>query len=149
MDIVWWPLTFWHWLVLAVLLLGGEILTPSTYLVWPSSAAGFVGVLLFFAPGLPWQVQVTIFALASIASNFLWFRWQKDHPGGEGNPNLNQRTRTFIGQKACVEQSFANGQGSVKVGDTVWQARMEDGSNPSQGTSVEIISSQGTILTVK
>jgi len=148
-EFAWWPLTFWHWFILAALLLVGEILTPSTYLVWPSSAAGFVGVLLFLVPEIPWQFQVTIFALASIASNFMWFRWQKNHPGGAGNPKLNRRTSMLIGRRVNVDQPFVNGQGAVKVDDTVWQAKTLDNSNPPAGTSLEIVAAEGTILVVK
>ena len=148
-DLSWWPLTVWHWFVVAALLLVGEILTPSTYLMWPASAAGVVGILLALVPGMPWQVQVMLFAVASIASNILWIRWQKNHPGNEGNPKLNNRTSTLIGQKVEVEKAFANGQGSVKVGDSIWRAKTADGTNPPEGANVEIVSAEGAVLVVR
>lgn len=149
MDVILWPLTAWHWLAFAVLLLGGEILTPTTYLLWPSTAAALMGVLLWLVPSMSWQVQVILFALASLASNFIWFFWQKRHPGTAGNPNLNRRTSLFIGRRVPVEGAFVDGRGSVRVDDSIWQARTEDGRNPEIVASVEITGAEGTCLIVK
>ena len=47
---------FWHWWVLALLLIGIEIFAPGFIFIWLAAAAGVVGVLLLVMPGLSWQL---------------------------------------------------------------------------------------------
>ena len=56
-------LTAWHWLILGVVLLGLELMTGSTYILWPAVSALFVGILMFIAPTMGWELQMMLFFL--------------------------------------------------------------------------------------
>ena len=145
----WPPQTAWHWLALGVLLIGAEILTPSTFLMWPAMSAALVGVMVFIDPALPWQVTVLVFAIMALVSNVLWINWQRKHPKGDEAAMLNRRVAAMVGRKVTVESDFANGEGAIKVGDSVWRARSKDGSNPAKGTTVTITGGKGATLEVE
>jgi len=137
----------YHWLALAALLIGLEMIMPTQYLIWPGIAAVVTGLLTFLV-ALGWAVQLAIFAVLSIAlvvaSHYL--------PQGAVaavNNTLNRRMDQMIGRTAIVADDFRNGQGSVTVGDTRWSAQSVDGSDFAAGTRVEIVAAESTMLKVK
>ena len=46
---------FWHWWVLAALLIAIEVLAPSAVFLWPGVAAAIVGLVLLAASDIGWQ----------------------------------------------------------------------------------------------
>ena len=63
---------FWHWWVLAVVLLALEVAAPGTFFLWLAMAAGAVGLIVLILPDLYWQIQVLLFAVAGIAAVGAW-----------------------------------------------------------------------------
>jgi membrane protein implicated in regulation of membrane protease activity len=63
----------------------------------------------------------------------------------EGNPPLNQRNLEMVGAKGVVTQALENGQGKVKLGDSVWLA---EGPNLKTGTPVIVKEVRGTVVLV-
>lgn len=53
----------WTWWILGVILVVVEIAAPGTFFLWMGISAGVVGAVLYFSPSLPWEAQLTIFAL--------------------------------------------------------------------------------------
>jgi inner membrane protein len=137
-----------HWLALAALLIGIEMVMPTQYLIWPGIAAAVTG----FAASvivLGWPAQVGIFAVLSIVLVAASHYWPKAAALTGGMESLNQRTDQMIGRTATVAEDFHNGHGSVTVGDTRWSAHSIDGSDFAAGTKVEIVSAESTLLKVK
>ena len=62
---------------------------------------------------------------------------------------LNQRGAQKIGRRAVVDETFVNGSGKVRLGDTLWLAESDNGENLSEGAMVEITRAEGTKLYVK
>lgn len=137
-----------HWLALAALLIGIEMVMPTQYLMWPGIAAA-VTALAAVLSAVDWTMQIAVFAVLSIvlvaASHF---RPQVAALTG-GLASLNQRTAQMIGRMATVAEDFHNGHGAVTVGDTRWSAQTVDGSDPAAGTKVEIVAAESTLLKVK
>ena len=52
------------WLILGVLLLILEVVTGTTYILWPAVAALIVGVIVFVLP-LAWEMQFLLFFILS------------------------------------------------------------------------------------
>ena len=59
---------FWHWWVLAVILLALEVAAPGTFFLWLAIAAGAVGLIVLIFPELLWQLQVLLFAVGGVAA---------------------------------------------------------------------------------
>ncbi len=121
-------LTAWHWLIFGVVLLGIELATGSTYILWPAVSAIAVGLLLFIAP-MGWEMQMMLFFLLSIATLILGrTHFQKFVKGGEV-ADLNDLSVTLVGRQVRAVSDFEGTEGRVELGDTQWGARLED---PSQ-----------------
>ncbi|MGH6882764.1 NfeD family protein [Hypericibacter sp.] len=137
---------FWHWWVLAVLLMLLEVLAPGTFFLWLGLAAGVVGLLLVLLPNLGWQFQVLIFAVLSIAAVFAGRAWLKRHPIKTEDTGLNRRGDALIGQVYELAEPIHTGRGAVRVADTVWRA---EGPDLPKGSRVRVIAVQGTTLKVE
>ena len=137
-----------HWLALAAILIGLEMVMPTQYLIWPGIAAAVTG-LLASVIAFGWMAQVSVFAVLSIALVAASHYWPKATVEPGTASSLNQRTDQMIGRTATVAEDFRHGQGAVTVGDTRWSAQSVDGQDLAAGTRVEIVSAESTLLKVK
>lgn len=135
----------WWWLIAAGVLAILEIFLPGIFLVWIAAAAGITGLILLFAP-LAFPLQALVFVVLAFASVYAGRRWYARNPVPTSDPNLNARAARLIGRTVTVEAAIENGQGRVRVGDGVWNAR---GPDAPTGASVRIIAADGTCLTVE
>lgn len=140
-------LTAWHWLILGVVLLGLELLTGSTYILWPAVSALAVGTLLFIAPGMGWELQMLLFFLLSITTLVLGrTHLQKLVKGGEPS-DLNDPSKAMIGRQVSAASDFNGTEGRVNVGDTQWSARLDIGTAMA-GDVLRVQSVEGATLIV-
>jgi membrane protein implicated in regulation of membrane protease activity len=142
--------TGWTWLVLGVVLVTVEVVTPTTYLLWPGIAALIIGLIAMVAGPFDWRIEGLIFAAVSIAATIVWRRYL-DGRGAKPTdaPLLNQRAQQYLGRQASVSETFVNGQGTIKLDDTQWRARAVDGTDFEAGTPVVIIEVAGTLMGVR
>ena len=59
---------FWHWWVLAAVLLAIEVFAPTTLFLWTGAAAVVVGIIVLVVPGISWEFQILLFAVLSVVS---------------------------------------------------------------------------------
>jgi membrane protein implicated in regulation of membrane protease activity len=64
---------YWHWFILGVLLIIGEIFIPSFTILWFGLGALVVGVATALLD-IPFSGQLLLWTLASVAFTLLWFR---------------------------------------------------------------------------
>jgi membrane protein implicated in regulation of membrane protease activity len=140
-------LTAWHWLILGVVLLGFELVTGTTYILWPAVSALAVGVLLFIAPDMGWELQMLLFFLLSIMTLVLGrTHLQRLVKGGEPS-DLNDPGQAMVGRQVKAVADFSGTEGRVDVGDTQWSARLEIGT-ASAGDLLIVKSIEGATLIV-
>lgn len=138
---------YWHWLVLGLALLIAELLTGSTYLLWPAVAAWIVGVIaLLFAIAFP--AQLAIFSVATIAltltgRTYVKGRWLMSG----GDPHLNEPAARLIGSVAYAAADFVEGAGRVKLADSEWRAESSD--PIAAGDAVSVYAVDGATLKVR
>jgi len=137
----------YHWLALAAVLVGIEMILPTQYLIWPGIAAPVVGLLSFVLDlSLPMETGFFgVLSAALVAAAHFWF------PGAAASTHsrLNQRTDQIVGKTAVVQDAFVNGQGAVTLGDTRWSAQSDDSSDLPAGTRVTVVSAESTLLIVR
>jgi len=136
---------FWYWWVLAIVLLGIEIMTAGFFFVWMSAAAVLTGFLALIMPFLSLNGQLFIFAVLSMVSVVLWKRYMNKHPIVTDHPHLNQRGAQYIGRTFTLIEAIENGQGRVKVDDSRWRVEGED---CPQGATVKVVAVDGTVFKV-
>lgn len=135
----------WWWLTAAVLLGILELLAPGFFLVWMAAAAAITGIVVALVP-LDLALQLGLFVLLAFASVFAGRVYYARRPVPSEDPKLNVRAARLIGKTVTVEAAIENGQGRVRVGDGVWNAR---GPDAPAGASVVIVSADGTCLVVE
>ncbi|PSW20611.1 NfeD family protein [Photobacterium sanctipauli] len=137
----------WHWLALGLVLLLLELLGTAGYLLWLGLSAMLVGLVLFLVP-ISWEMQWVSFAVFSLFTTWLWWRYQhkKDRVGDDAR-SLNQRTEQLVGQTCVLNEDFSIGQGRLQLGDTTWSAKSE--ANIPAGTLVEVVRVEGIVLVIE
>ena len=137
---------FWHWWVLAVLLMAVEVFAPTTLFLWTGVSAGAVGLVVLVAEDIGWEFQVLLFAVLSVVSVVAWRRYARLHPVRSEDPWLNRRAEQYIRRQFTLEEPIVNGEGMVKVDDTTWKIA---GENLEAGSRVRVIGVDGVILKVE
>jgi membrane protein implicated in regulation of membrane protease activity len=134
------------WVIAALLLAVGEILTPGLFFLGPVALAAVVAALAAVAGAAVW-LQLVFFALASLAS--LGFLRPLARAHLRMPPALRTGTAALQGAKAVVLQRVDETGGRVKIGGEEWSARAY---MPDQvlepGTQVEVVEIQGATALV-
>jgi len=137
---------FWNWWVLALILLVIELLAPGFFFLW-MAASGFVtGLLLWLMPALDIKVQIFIFSVLSIVAITAWKLYGKKYPISTDHPLLNKRGQQYIGRVFSLYQPIENGEGKIKVDDSIWKVHGED---CDINTKVKVIAIRGTVFDVE
>jgi membrane protein implicated in regulation of membrane protease activity len=136
------------WWILALVLIGGELLLPGYFLLWIGLAAAAMGVLLWVVPTLGLLAQSVFFALLAFAAcmayaRLLRPRLERREPGHE---RLNRRAEQMIGQRYELVEPIVNGRGKARVGDGQW---LVSGPDLPLGSTVEVLAVDGTTLKVR
>lgn len=147
-----WPPTVWHWLILALVLLGVEMLLGTFDLLMVSIAAFLTTAFAAFGPAAftGWEAQLTVFFGASIVLIILGRTvFTNLRTGGPGEPALNRRMHRMVGARGTVVDDFASGQGRVRLGDTEWLAEAIQGENLKAGAAIVVEGARSTVVLVR
>ena len=140
------PIVFWHWWILAGLLLILELTAPAFFFLWLGFAAAFVGLVLLVFPGMSLEFQLVLFAIASIVSIIVWRKYREARPVKTDQPNLNRRGHQYIGRVFTLDAPITNGEGKVTVDDSTWRVT---GADQPAGTTIKVTGINGVILKVE
>ncbi len=137
-----------RWLIGGFALLILEVLTGTSYILWPAAAALVVGALTFLIPVLGWEMQFLLFALLTAVLLYLGHTKLRPKMKGGEPSDLNDRARSMVGMRVKAIADFDTGRGRVQVGDTQWRAAIETG-DVKAGDELRIVSVKSTTLTVE
>lgn len=143
-------IAYWHWWVLGFGLFVAEMLLPTGFvLIWIGAAALIVGGLGWLLPTLGWEVEVVLFALGSVASFFLWRRFQPVNPPSD-QPMLNRRGQSYVGRSFTLAEPMINGVGKISVDDSQWRIVLASrGDDLAAGTTVRVVGVDSSTLQVE
>ena len=136
-----------RWGLLGLTLVGLELITGTTYILWPAAAALILAVLVFFLP-LSWELQFVLFFILSIILLFAGHRYLRPMMKSGEPTDVNDPGQTMLGRRVTAFTDFENGHGRVTVGDTQWKAST-DFADPVTGDALVITSVAGTTLIVE
>jgi len=137
--------SYWHWLVLGVVLVILEIFSPGVFFLWLGVAAGLVGLLLIVWPTLEWPYQWLLFSLFSLLSVLASRRYLKRHPIATDEPTLNRRGEQYVGRRFTLSVPIVNGSGRIRVDDSTWKIT---GPDCPAGARVQVTAVNGVVLEV-
>jgi len=139
-------LTYWHWFILAALLIILEVFAPGAFMLWIGIAAGVVGATLYFVPGMTWEYQFMLFSIAAVGSIIAWRSYRRSNPITTDEPTLNRRGAQYIGRTFTLEAPITNGIGKIRVDDSTWKI---EGADCPAGSKVKVVGIDNTVLKVE
>ena len=139
-------IVFWHWWILAGLLLILELTAPAFFFLWLGIAAASVGLILLVFPSIGIETQLILFAIASIVSVVAWRKYRESRPLITDQPNLNRRGHQYIGRTFSLKDPIVNGVGKVTVDDSTWKVK---GPDLPAGTHIRVSGVDGVIFQVE
>lgn len=135
----------WFWFVVAGVLLILELMAPGVFFIWLAAGALATG-LLDAAAQFGWQGEAISFAAFSVAAILIGRPLlRKGHALDSDQPNLNQRMYDYVGKTYVLKDAIVNGQGKVRVDDTLWDVT---GADLPAGARVKVTGVAGLRLTV-
>ncbi|HVY99675.1 MAG TPA: NfeD family protein [Dongiaceae bacterium] len=138
-------LEFWHWLILALVLAGIEMLTPGFFAIWLGGAALITGLVVLVISSMSWESQLVLFAILAAVSVLAWYKIGRRVLIATDDATLNRRGDALVGRTGDLVEPIVNGRGRVKIDDSVWRA---EGNDAPVGTRMIVTGVQGAILKV-
>ena len=74
-------ISWWHWLVLGMILIGLELALPSFTVIWFGLGAVLVSIFLAIFPAVSFPIQILSWTVASVLFTFAWFRFFNSRTG--------------------------------------------------------------------
>ena len=137
---------FWYWWVIALFLLVLEILTPGYFFMWMAASGFLTGAIVLLIPATGTNMQILIFSVLSVVAIIVWKFYGKRHPTKSDQPLLNKRGVQYIGRVFNLFEPIKNGQGKIKVDDSIWKVHGEDCDINSR---VKVVAIRGTVFEVE
>jgi len=137
---------FWYWWVIALVLLVIEILAPGFFFLWMAISGFVTGAMVLLIPATSMNMQVLVFSVLSVVTIIAWKFYGKKHPIESDHPLLNKRGNQYIGRVFSLYEPIKNGQGKIKVDDSIWKVHGEDCNINSR---VKVIAIRGTVFDVE
>ena len=138
-------IVFWHWWIVAGLLLILELTAPTYFFLWLGIAAAATGLLLLVFPDIPLESQLILFAALSVVAIIVWRKYRETKPVVSDQPNLNRRGEQYTGRVFTLQQPIENGVGKVTVDDSTWRVK---GPDLPVGTKVRVEGVDGVVFDV-
>lgn len=136
---------FWYWWGLAFILLILEMLTPGFFFMWLAVSGFVTGFLVWLFPVIGLNLQVLLFSVFSVLAITGWRFYGKKLSLETDQPLLNKRGAQYIGRVFSLYAPIENGQGKIKVDDTIWKVHGED---CDIHTKVKVTGVKGTVFEV-
>lgn len=136
---------FWYWWVLAIIFLVIEMLVSGFFFLWMTVSALVTGVLVWLFPSVSIDMQLFVFSVLSIVAIAVWKFFVKSILVVSDQPLLNKRGAQYVGRVFNLYEAIENGQGKIKVDDSIWKVHGED---CAIGTKVRVTSVIGTVFEV-
>ncbi|MBT3557379.1 MAG: NfeD family protein [Rhodospirillales bacterium] len=139
-------LSYWHWGILALVLIVLEIFAPGVIFLWVGVGAGITALIALAAPDMTWEIQLLCFAVTAVSVTVGGRIWFKRHPVESDKPMLNKRGEQYVGQVVVLSEAIVNGVGKAAVGDSQWRV---SGRDTGAGERVRITGLNGATLEVE
>ncbi len=136
-----------RWMILGIALLGLELATGTTYILWVAAAAILMAGVTFILP-VAWELQFIVFFVLSLILLVLGHIYVRPRFKGGEPSDLNDRSRTMVGTRVKAVSDFEVGKGRVQVGDTQWAAALMTG-HAKMGDELRVTGVVGATLQVE
>lgn len=140
-------LNHWAWFIIALALLGFEMMLPGIVFLWMAIAAAIVGGTVLFLPDIGWEKQLIIFSVLSLVSVLVARNFLKRNPIETEDTTLNKRGHQYVGHTYNLIRDMENGKSKVRIGDSNWS--VEGDFEARENDKVKVVGVNITILIVE
>jgi inner membrane protein len=135
----------WAWIILGIVLIGIELVAPSSFFLWLGLAAIVTG-MIDAVLGLSWQASALLFALLCVAAVILGRAVSRFKTQNEPQADmLNQRGQSLVGRVFTLETPIKDEEGRIRVDDSSWRVT---GADRFAGAKVRVVRIEGSTLVV-
>jgi inner membrane protein len=147
MDTSWLDkIVFWHWWILAIVLMCIELFAPAAFFIWCGIAAAIVGLIVLILPAMSWEIPFLLFAILSVVSVLVGRKYLQQRGAMESDqPMLNRRGEQYVGRVFTLNEPVVDGTGRVQVDDSSWRI---EGQDMAAGVRVKVVAINGSTLKV-
>ena len=147
MDTSWLDkIVFWHWWILAIVLMCIELFAPAAFFIWCGIAAAIVGLIVLILPAMSWEIPFLLFAILSVVSVLVGRKYLQQRGAMESDqPMLNRRGEQYVGRVFTLNEPVIDGTGRVQVDDSSWRI---EGQDMAAGVRVKVVAINGSTLKV-
>lgn len=132
------------WILIAVALVAGELLSPGVFLIFLAVGALATGLTTLAIP-VPFLLQLLSFTAWSAVAVAIGRRWYTQFPVPSADPLLNDRAARMVGETVVVVEAISDGRGRVRIGDSEWLAA---GADAPAGARVRVVAVRdSTVIT--
>lgn len=130
-------LTGWHWLLLGVVLMLGQVTSAGRPLLGGAVGALLVAAVMAVIP-LDWRLQLSFFAAFALLATALYWRYLRVKPAKNATTKLAsaRRRSQLMGTRASLLAPVKDGRGTVQIRDALWPVSC--GQDLPAGTLVEV-----------
>ena len=139
-------LSWWQWVVLAMLLLILELVATTGWFIGPAVAGFAVAIVVALFPDMGWPEQLMLFGALSLVGLFVAQAWFARRPSVDDGSTLNRRGSQYVGRTFALVDAIDHGYGTVSVDDTRWRVT---GPPAPAGATVRVTGVDGTLLRVE
>lgn len=137
----------WFWFIVSLGLFALEMAVPGVIFMWLAFAGIVVGGVVLIDPAMGWEMQFIIFSVLGIISVYAGRTYLRKNPIVSEDENLNDRGARYVGKKYTLERALVNGEGKIRIGDSLWLVRGEF--DAEVGTTVKVVDADGVVLLVE
>ena len=139
--------THYGWWLIALVLIGAELVVPGYFMLWIGIAAAVMGALVLIVPDMGALAQAFAFAVLAIISCVIYWKFVRlELSKATDQPLLNRRAEQYVGRRYVLDTAIVNGQGKARVGDSHW---LVEGPDLPAGVTIEVVGVEGATLKVQ
>ncbi|MBX2831186.1 MAG: NfeD family protein [Rhodospirillales bacterium] len=138
---------FWHWWILACLMLVLEMLLPGVIFLWLSIAAVAVGLVVLVVSDIALELQLIAFGVFSILSFVLGRRFFRHKGNGSDAEDISSATSSLVGKTAILTEDTINGVVRQSVYGSSWVLKSDE--ELVKGQKVRVLAVEGSALRVE
>ncbi|MDD4657966.1 MAG: NfeD family protein [Eubacteriales bacterium] len=136
---------WWIWLIVAVILLAGELMTEGFFLFWFALGALGAAITALITKSLP--LQLLIFILLS--GCLLFFSRQIVEKLSRGKSDLQTNVQALVGKTGIITKAVSpHEKGLIKINGEEWSCVSQNNTVLPEGALAQVESLQGVTLTV-
>ena len=138
---------FWHWWILACLMLVLEMVLPGIIFLWLSVAAAAVGFVVLLVPDISVELQLIAFGVFSVLSFVTGRRFFRPGISGANEQDVSSASSSLVGKTTVLTEKTTNGRVRQSVYGSSWVLKSEE--DLAKGQKVRVCGIEGSMLLIE